>query len=165
MHKGILGTENLNTRLQEKLRYSSKKLEAGKNIFYIGDKVMQVKNNYEKNIFNGDIGFVRKIEDNNTLVVDFQGNMVIYTDETIDELIPAYCISIHKSQGSEFKAVVLPVVTQHFIMLQRNLLYTALTRAKKLCVLLGSERALKIAVRTNSIAVRHSYLKDRLCNE
>ena len=128
MHKGLLGTENLNMRLQESLRKSTRKLETGRHLFYIGDKVMQIKNNYETNVFNGDIGFVREIDENNGLIVDFQGNEVVYDETSLDELLPAYCISIHKSQGSEFKAVVLPLVTQHFVMLQRNLLYTALTR-------------------------------------
>ncbi len=162
MHKGVLGTEHLNERLQEQLRRSTKKLETGKHVFFIGDKVMQVRNNYETNVFNGDIGYVRDIDEDSGLVVDFHGHRVVYTNGDIEELLPAFCISIHKSQGSEFKAVVLPLMTQHFIMLQRNLIYTALTRAKQICIIVGSNRALRIAVATNTVAVRHSALRERL---
>jgi exodeoxyribonuclease V alpha subunit len=162
MHKGILGTENLNIRLQAALRRSSKKIASGKNIFYLGEKVMQIKNNYDKNVFNGDIGFICEIIDDAGVVIDFQGNKVSYDVPSLEEVQSAYCISIHKSQGSEFKAVVIPLVTQHYIMLQRNLIYTALTRAKQLCVFIGSRRALRIAVETNNVAERYSNLKNRL---
>lgn len=162
MHKGVLGTEQLNVRLQEQLRRSSKKLETGKHVFFVGDKVMQVRNNYETNVFNGDIGYIRDINEDSGLVVDFHGHGVVYTDRDLEELLPAFCISIHKSQGSEFKAVVLPLMTQHFIMLQRNLIYTALTRAKQICIIIGTRRALKIAVATNTVAVRYSALRERL---
>ena len=162
MHKGALGTENLNVQLQNTLRCSSQKLETGHHVFYTGDKVMQIRNNYEKNIFNGDIGYVREIVDEIGLVVDFQGNYISYDTSSLEELVPAYCISIHKSQGSEFKAVILLLTTQHFIMLQRNLVYTALTRAKQICIFVGTRSALRIAVATNTVAIRYSCLKNRL---
>lgn len=162
MHRGVLGTENINTELQNVLRNSSRRLQIGKHTFFLGDKVMQVKNNYEKNIFNGDIGFVSNINDETGLSIDFQGNEVNYELSELDELQPAYCISIHKSQGCEFRAVIIPLVTQQFIMLQRNLVYTALTRARELCVFVGNRRALQIAVLADKATIRHSLLRERL---
>jgi len=162
MHKGVLGTENINTELQNVLRKSSRRLQFGGRTFFLGDKVMQVKNDYEKNVFNGDIGFVSKINEETGLGIDFQGNEVYYELSELDELQPAYCISIHKSQGCEFRAVIIPLVTQQFIMLQRNLVYTALTRARELCVFIGNRRALQIAVLADKATVRHSLLRERL---
>ncbi len=164
MHKGLLGTEHLNQKLQEVLRSSSKCIKNGRNCFYLGDKVMQIKNNYEKNVFNGDIGIITDIISDTGASVDFQGNIVSYELSAMDELIPAYCISIHKSQGSEFNAVIIPVLTQHYIMLQRNLIYTALTRAKKVCIFIGTKKALHLAVQTNKTSKRYSCLVERLLN-
>ena len=123
---------------------------------------MQIKNNYEKNVFNGDIGVVVDIIFETGLIVDFQGTSITYELAGLDELIPAYCISIHKSQGSEFDAVIIPLITQHYIMLKRNLIYTALTRAKKVCVFVGNRRALQLAVRSNQTSIRYSCLCERL---
>jgi exodeoxyribonuclease V alpha subunit len=162
MNRGVLGVENINSRLQKVLRSSSNKLQHGNHCFYLGDKVMQIKNNYDKNVFNGDIGIVVKIIEETGIIVEFQGNHFSYESAHLDELLPAYCISIHKSQGSEFKAVVLPLMMRHYIMLQRNLIYTALTRAKKIFVFIGERRALKMAVKTNKQTVRHSLLSERL---
>jgi exodeoxyribonuclease V alpha subunit len=165
MHKGLLGTENINMLLQNLLHSKVKKINHRQFIYYLGDKVLQIKNNYEKNIYNGDIGFISDIIDGFGLIVDFNGNTVTYDVDMLDELLPAYCISIHKSQGSEFKAVVAPLMTQHYIMLQRNLIYTALTRAKELCVFIGSIKALIIAVETNKSGVRYSGLAERIHDE
>jgi exodeoxyribonuclease V alpha subunit len=124
---------------------------------------MQVKNDYDRGVFNGDIGYVRSVAEGGTgLIIDFDGQGVAYEQKDLDELVHAYCISIHKSQGSEFKAVVIVAMTQHYIMLQRNLLYTALTRARQLGVIVGSQRALTIAVRNNDTFHRYSRLRERI---
>ena len=161
MHKGLLGTQNLNKVLQKNLMARPDLLPAEK-IFFLGDKVMQIKNNYDSGVFNGDIGKVVEINDEQELCVDFDGNRVHYDSRELDELVAAYCISIHKSQGCEFRAVIIPVSTQHYIMLQRNLIYTALTRAKQLCVFVGSVQALEIAVKNNEALRRYSKLSCRL---
>lgn len=164
MHKGLLGTENLNKTLQKELNGQENGLSRGEMNFFLGDKVMQIRNNYDLGVFNGDIGRVIDIIDGQELCVDFDGNRVNYGNKELDELVPAYCISIHKSQGCEFKAVVIPVSTQHYIMLQRNLIYTALTRAKQLCVFVGTNQALAIAVKNNEALQRYSRLSVRLKN-
>ena len=131
--------------------------------FRAGDKVMQTQNNYDRDVYNGDIGFIRSIDiTEQTINVDFDGRTAIYDWSEADELILAYAISVHKAQGSEFPAVVMPVVTQHYMMLQRNLLYTAITRARKLCVLVGSRQAIGMAVRNNKVARRFTALEWRL---
>jgi len=160
MHKGLLGIENLNHELQQLLNPGGRKIIFGSRNFRIGDKVMQVRNNYSKDIYNGDIGTVIGVdEEERKLIVDIEGNPVSYTPADIDELVLAYAISIHKSQGSEYKAVVIPLNTEHFVMLQRNLLYTGITRGKKLVVLLGSEKAVRIAINNNRISRRYTNLK------
>ena len=131
--------------------------------FRVRDKVIQTENNYEKEVFNGDIGRVAGIEtEDQKIVVNYDDRMVDYGWHELDELVLAYAISIHKSQGSEYPAVVVPLLTQHYIMLQRNLLYTAITRAKKLVVLVGSRKALAIAIRNNKVQRRYTGLADRL---
>ncbi len=165
MYRGLIGVNNLNNRLQgelnDDLRMASVKL--GGRVFRVGDKVMQTRNNYEKDVFNGDIGFIDSIDDDdNSLEVVIDGNYISYDYSETDDLMHAYCISTHRSQGSEYPAVVMPVATQHYIMLQRNLLYTAITRAKQLVVLVGTRRALWIAVNNNKVAERHSGLLMRL---
>ncbi|MCY4021269.1 MAG: ATP-dependent RecD-like DNA helicase [Chloroflexi bacterium] len=165
MYRSLIGVDNLNNRLQgelnDDLRMASVKL--GGRVFRVGDKVMQTRNNYEKDVFNGDIGFIDSIDDDdNSLEVVMDGSYVAYDYSETDDLMHAYCISTHRSQGSEYPAVVMPVATQHYIMLQRNLLYTAITRAKKLVVLVGTRRALSIAVNNNKVAQRHSGLLERL---
>jgi exodeoxyribonuclease V alpha subunit len=162
IHKGIVGTQNLNLALKQALNPGDDGLRRGEVCFGAGDKVMQVKNDYDRGVFNGDIGFVKSVADGSGLVVDFDGESVAYEQKDLDELVHAYCISIHKSQGCEFKAVVIVAMTQHYIMLQRNLLYTALTRARQLGVIVGSLRALSIAVRNNDTFHRYSRLRERI---
>jgi exodeoxyribonuclease V alpha subunit len=162
MHRGPLGTLNLTARLQRELAASTEKISRGSMEIILGDKVLQLRNNYDLGVFNGDIGVVTAIDEDEGVTVDFEGNAVRYGIRELDELVPAYCMSIHKSQGSEFKAVVIPVSTQHFILLQRNLLYTALTRARRLCVLVGTRKALSIAVANNKAILRYSSLAERL---
>jgi exodeoxyribonuclease V alpha subunit len=129
----------------------------------VGDKLMQIRNNYDKETFNGDIGRLVALDlENQSFTVEMDGQPVRYDWVEADELVHAYAISVHKSQGSEFPAVVVPVMTQHYLMLQRNLFYTAVTRAKQLVVLVGQRRAIGIAVRNNRVAARHSGLSVRL---
>jgi exodeoxyribonuclease V alpha subunit len=162
IHKGIVGTQNLNRALKQALNPGDDGVRRGEACFGTGDKVMQVKNDYDRGVFNGDIGFVRSVVEGTSLLVDFDGETVAYEQKDLDELVHAYCISIHKSQGCEFKAVVIVAMTQHYIMLQRNLLYTALTRARQLGVIVGSQRALSIAVQNNETFHRYSRLRERI---
>ncbi|NLB35642.1 MAG: ATP-dependent RecD-like DNA helicase [Elusimicrobia bacterium] len=161
MHKGLLGSENLNRKLQEKLNNQGNELVRGKRHFRCGDKVMQIKNNYEKEVFNGDIGFIEDIDQaSKEVLVSFDGRIVPYLEADLEELMGAYAISVHKSQGSEYPAIILPLAMQHYIMLQRNLVYTALTRAKSLAVFVGSRKALSIAVNNNRGGERYTGLKE-----
>jgi len=162
MHKGPLGTLALNKLLQRNLNASQRAIVRGETSFAAGDKVMQVRNNYEKAVFNGDIGFVVDVADETRLTVDFGEQVIQYEAADLDELAHAYCISIHKSQGCEFKAAVILLMTQHYIMLQRNLLYTAITRARQLCVLVGTPRALSVAVKNDTALQRYSRLAWRI---
>ncbi|MFQ6037421.1 MAG: ATP-dependent RecD-like DNA helicase [Candidatus Aminicenantales bacterium] len=163
MYRGIVGVDNLNTELQKRLNRRGEGLKLGMREIRVHDKVMQVRNNYEKEVFNGDIGLVVDIDRTAyRLYVDFDGRIVKYEREEMNELTLAYAISVHKSQGSEYQAVVMPLMTQHFIMLQRNLLYTALTRAKRLCVLVGSYKALHIAIKNDKPVKRNCLLKEKL---
>jgi len=126
-------------------------------VFRAGDRVMQTSNNYEKEVFNGDVGRITSIDpEERTLQVSFDDRVVGYDRTDLDELVLAYAISIHKSQGSEYPAVIVPMLTQHYIMLQRNLLYTALTRARKLVVLVGSRRAVAMAIRNDRVQSRYT---------
>ena len=153
----------LNQRLQEALNPQDVKLQRGERQFRLGDKVMQVRNNYDKDVFNGDIGRICYVNaEERELTVRYEDNNVLYTAEELDEIAPAYAISVHKSQGSEYPAVVLPVLTQHYMLLQRNLIYTGITRGKKLVVLVGSVRALHIAVKNNKMHKRYTWLHKRL---
>ncbi len=128
-----------------------------------GDKVMQIINNYDKDVYNGDIGRIRKIDrEEQEVYVDFYGKLVGYDLSDLDELVLAYATSVHKAQGSEYPAVVMPIFMQHYILLQRNLLYTGITRGKKLVVLLGTKKALGIAVRNDRPQMRYTLLKERL---
>jgi len=166
MHKGLAGVANLNAELQMLLNPTGKEVIRGGRYFRINDKVMQIINNYEKEVFNGDIGRVVGIEhEEQTIAVKYEDRVVDYDWSQLDELVLAYAISIHKSQGSEYPAVVIPILSQHYIMLQRNLLYTAITRAKKLVVLIGSKRAIAIATRNNRVQHRYTALAARLAAE
>jgi exodeoxyribonuclease V alpha subunit len=139
MYKGKCGVDSLNLELQARLNPRSEGLKVGNREFRVRDKVMQIRNNYEKEIFNGDIGLIVHIDKTNyRLLVDFDGRAVGFEKDELNDIVPAYAVSVHKSQGSEYQAVVMPLLTQHYIMLQRNLFYTALTRAKKLSVIVGS---------------------------
>jgi len=163
MHRGEVGTENLNFALQNALNPRGITLESAGRTFRVNDKVMQIRNDYDKDVFNGDIGRIRRIDhEDGEIRVEFDGRSVKYDFSELEELVHAYAISIHKSQGSEYPAVVFPLLTQHFMMLQRNLLYTAVTRARKLVVIVGSKKALAIAVKNNRIQSRFTLLKERL---
>lgn len=170
MRKTITGVENLNTVLQNVLnppRPDKIEVKVGATVFRLGDKVMQIKNNYGKMVFNGDIGVICEIDTEEKVVnisfTDADGERVIpYEYYELDEIVLSYAISVHKSQGSEYPVVVMPVTTQHFIMLQRNLIYTGITRAKKMVVLVGTKKALAIAVKNNKIEKRNTGLAERL---
>ena len=163
MHKGEVGTISLNTALQRALNGTGEAIESMGRTFRSGDKVMHLKNNYEKDVFNGDIGIISEINTGKkSLTVDYEGRKVDYESEDLDELTLAYAISVHKSQGSEYPAVVVPITTQHYALLQRNLLYTAMTRGKELVILIGTRRAVEIALANNQPTRRRSYLDRRL---
>jgi exodeoxyribonuclease V alpha subunit len=166
MYRGPAGVDALNQRLQAALNPPSPQ-KAEKSLFgqtfRSGDKVMQIQNDYVKEVFNGDIGRLVSLDTvEQTLTVDYEGRLVTYEWSDADQLVLAYAVSVHKSQGSEFPAVVIPLVTAHYMMLQRNLIYTAITRARELCVLVGSKRAISIAVFTDKVSQRFSALDWRL---
>jgi exodeoxyribonuclease V alpha subunit len=168
MYKGPMGVTSLNEELQARLNpgaYVS--LEWLGRVLRLGDKVMQVRNDYDKGVFNGDVGWIRAIDkENSTIKVEFLEEagplLVSYNFHELDELVLAYAVTVHKSQGSEYPAIVLTLVNQHYMLLQRNLLYTAITRAKRLCVIVGQSRALEAAVRNNRVALRNTGLAERL---
>jgi exodeoxyribonuclease V alpha subunit len=166
MHRGAVGVANLNRMLQDALNpptSNTVERRLGGHIFRTGDKLMQVRNNYDKETFNGDIGRLVGVDlSNQAFTVEIDERPVRYDWSEADELAHAFAISVHKSQGSEFPAVVVPIMTQHYLMLQRNLLYTAVTRAKQLVVLVGQRRAISIAVRNNPVTQRYSGLSVRL---
>jgi len=161
MHRGELGAGNLNRLLQETLTAGAPGIERGQRTLRVGDKVMQVKNDYDKEVWNGDSGCVEGVGAE-TLAVRFDDRLVEYSLDELDTLVLAYAATVHKSQGSEYPAVVIPVHTQHYVMLQRNLLYTAVTRGKRLVVLVGTRKALALAVRNADVAARASGLAARL---
>lgn len=163
MHKGVIGVSNLNIELQKKLNPDQPGMTHGSRTFKLGDKVMQIVNNYDKEVFNGDIGWVSKIDqEERELTIDFDGRLITYDYSDLDEVVLAYAISVHKSQGSEYPAVVFPVTTQHYMLLQRNLIYTGITRARKLVVLIGTKKALAIAIKNNKPQLRFTHLAGRL---
>lgn len=167
MYKGETGALNLNSALQSTLNRSKKSVKRGDRQYRIGDKVMQVRNNYNKDVYNGDIGIIRNIDFNSDeidITVQFEGRNVLYERKELDELVHAYAVTVHKSQGSEYQCVVMPLSTSHYIMLQRNLLYTAITRAKELMVIVGTTKALNIAVNNDKTAHRFTFLAERLRN-
>lgn len=166
MHRGAAGVTELNRRLQERLnpaRPGRPELPHGARTFRLGDRVMQIRNNYDKKVYNGDLGQVVAIDlEERVLTVDLDGERVEYEFLQLDELVHAYAASVHKAQGCEFPAVVMPLLGQHYLLLQRNLLYTGITRARRLVVLVGSRRAVAMAVRNDRIARRNTRLAQRL---
>lgn len=163
MHKGAVGAERMNARLQTALNPQGLEIRRGDKAFRLHDKVMQLRNNYDKDIYNGDIGRISYINPKERIVsVDFDGAIIPYEFDDLDELTSAYAISVHKSQGSEYPAVVVPIMMQHYVLLQRNLLYTAVTRGKKLVVLVGERRALQMAIHNNKTSKRNTWLAQRL---
>jgi exodeoxyribonuclease V alpha subunit len=163
MHKGIVGAGNLNLELREALNPGEGGITRGGMHLRVNDKVMQIRNNYDKEIFNGDIGRIARIDSTNQEVtIAFDGVEVSYDYGELDEVVLAYAISVHKSQGSEYPAVILPILTQHYALLQRNLIYTAVTRGRELVVLVGTRKALAIAVNNDKTEKRYTYLRHRL---
>ena len=158
-----MGAAHLNTLLQEALNPSEVCPRRSGYSFRVNDKVMQIRNNYDKEAFNGDIGTVSSLDlEERKLTVRFDDREVEYDITELDELLQAYAITIHKSQGSEYPIVVMPVLMTHFVMLQRNLIYTGITRAKKLLVLVGTKKAIGYAVRNVTVTNRNTRLKERL---
>ena len=163
MQRGVVGAANLNLLLQQALNPSGPSLGRGGYTYRQGDRVMQLRNNYAKEVFNGDQGYIREVDtEDRMLTVDFDGKKVEYDVTELDELTLAYATTIHKAQGSEYPIVVMPVLMTHFVMLQRNLIYTGITRAKKICVLIGAAKALAYAVRNVSVLKRNTRLRERL---
>ncbi len=163
MQRGVVGATNLNLVLQEALNLESDGLRRSGFVFKRNDKVMQIKNNYEKEVFNGDIGFVESVDmQERTLTVNFDNRSITYEASELDELLHAYATTIHKAQGSEYPIVVMPVLMTHFCMLQRNLLYTGITRAKKILVIVGTKKALAYGVRNVTVTRRNTMLRERL---
>jgi len=163
MRRNQLGSENLNAVLQEALNPSGVYIQRFGRNYRVGDRIMQIRNNYDKEVFNGDIGRLVHVDtEEQQLTVEFDGRRVLYEFSELDELVHAYACSIHKSQGSEYPAVVILITTQHYKLLQRNLLYTALTRGRKLVCIVGSKKAIFIAIKNNDILQRRTALKERL---
>ncbi|WP_068468065.1 ATP-dependent RecD-like DNA helicase [Candidatus Protochlamydia phocaeensis] len=163
MKKGIIGTENLNQSLQQVLNPKEMALFRAGQKFQVGDKVMQLRNDYQREVFNGDIGYIQTIDpDDHQVMVRFEDREVPYDYADMDELVLAYAISIHKFQGSECPCVVMPIHTSHFMLLHRNLLYTGITRGKKLVVLVGTKKALAIAVKKDDVQRRYTSLQQAL---
>jgi len=165
MHKGTVGVTNLNNVLQSALNAVGDELVRGGRIYRVGDKVIQLRNNYDKDVFNGDIGRIVAIDKEiQEVTINFDGKKVHYEFQELDEISLAYAISVHKSQGSEYPVVIIPILTQHFVLLQRNLLYTGITRGKKLVILIGTWKALAIAIKNNTPQNRYTMLRERLKN-
>ncbi len=165
MNRGSCGTAAINEKLQSVLNGGDKpQFKYGERVFKTGDKVMQTSNNYDKQVFNGDLGRICRVESGKKKfqVVFDQGKIVEYAFDEADQLSMAYAVTVHKSQGSEFPAVIMPLLTQHYMMLQRNLLYTGMTRAKKLLIIIGSRKALEMAVRNTRTAPRYTMLTARM---
>ncbi len=168
MNRGSVGTQKLNYDLQQLLnpQETEKQLSHAGTLFKIGDRVMQIRNNYDKNVFNGDMGMVEDINvGERTIMVRFLDQLLEYETTELDEIVLAYSTSIHKSQGSEFNAVIVPIFMQHFTLLQRNLIYTAITRAKKLCIFIGQTKAIAMAIKNNKSAERITFLPQYLTSD
>jgi len=163
MHKGSVGAVNLNTQLQDLLNPNQQGITRWGRDFRVGDKVMQIRNNYDKEVYNGDIGRITGIDlEAQEVTISFDGRDVGFDFTDLDEIVLAYAVSVHKAQGSQYPVVIIPVLTQHYILLQRNLIYTAVTRGRKLVVMVGSKKALAIAVKNNKTQMRHTRLTSRL---
>ena len=163
MQRSVVGATNLNIALQEAINPVGDSLSRGGFKYRRGDRVMQIRNNYDKDVFNGDIGTVEHVDmEERTLTVSFDGNSIEYEDSELDELTLAYATTIHKSQGSEYPVVVIPLLMTHFVMLQRNLVYTGITRAKKICIIVGTTKALAYAIHNMVVLKRNTRLKERL---
>jgi exodeoxyribonuclease V alpha subunit len=163
MYKGAVGADKLNQLMRDALNPGGKTLKYGHHEYKINDKVMQIRNNYDKEVFNGDIGNIKEIDTEEQVIrVLFYTRVVEYDFSELNELVLAYAITVHKSQGSEYPVVVIPMLTQHFLLLQRNLLYTAITRARKMVVIVGTNKALWIAIKNNKTVKRNTFLKERL---
>jgi exodeoxyribonuclease V alpha subunit len=163
MHKGVVGVANLNDQLQSVLNPGNGGVIRGDRTYRINDKVMQIRNNYDKEVFNGDIGRITGIRsEDRQITISFDNRDIVYDFSGLDEIILAYAVSVHKSQGSEYPVVILPILTQHYILLQRNLIYTAVTRGRNLVVMVGSRKALAIGVNNNKTQQRFTRLRYRL---
>ena len=166
MHRGVVGSDNLNIQLQEALNPATERLVRGDRELRINDKVMQIRNDYSKDVFNGDIGRIERIEPTDQeVIIRFDHREVTYSYSDLDQIVLAYAVSVHKSQGSEYPAVVIPLLTQHYLLLQRNLVYTAITRGRQLVVIVGTRKALAMAIRNSKTDQRYTHLKARLFNE
>ncbi|MCF7899722.1 ATP-binding domain-containing protein, partial [Candidatus Babeliales bacterium] len=168
MNKGIVGTNRINQELQMILNPEStdKQITKFGQVYKKNDRVMQIRNNYDKFIFNGDIGTILDINlEDQKLIINFGSRDLEYDFTELDEIVLSYSISIHKSQGSEFQAVIIPIFMQHFVLLQRNLIYTAITRAKKLCILIGQPKAIFLAIKNNKNIKRNTFLKEFLTTD
>jgi exodeoxyribonuclease V alpha subunit len=166
MHRGAVGARALNEKLQAQLnplRYDRPEYRSGSRLFRPGDRVLQLRNDYDKDVFNGDVGRIEQIDlEEGEVRVNFEGRQVTYELSDLDELTLAYAMSVHKSQGSEYPVVVLPLLTQHYMLLQRNLIYTAITRAKKMVIIVGTRKAIAMAVKNDKITARWTALAERL---
>jgi len=163
MHRGTIGAENLNVELQKTLNSEIDGLVRGNRTYRINDKVMQIKNNYDKDVFNGDIGRIKRINTEEQYVtIIFDDRHIDYEYSELDEIVLAYAVSVHKSQGSEYPAVIIPIHTQHYILLQRNLIYTAVTRGQRLVIMVGTRKALAIGINNDKTQKRFTYLRYRL---
>ncbi len=163
MHRGVVGAGNLNHQLQAVLNPGEGGITRGDRTYRVNDKVIQIRNNYDKDVFNGDIGRITAIAwESREVLISIDGRAVVYDFSDLDEIVLAYAVSVHKSQGSEYPAVIIPIVTQHYILLQRNLIYTAVTRGKELVVIVGSRKAMTIGVNNNKTRQRYTRLCHRL---
>jgi exodeoxyribonuclease V alpha subunit len=163
MKRGLIGTEELNIELQKRINPSSSFLIRNSKKFQINDKVMQIKNNYDKHVYNGDIGKIKHIDVvDQEMVVSFDEKLVTYDFSELDEIVLSYAVSIHKYQGSECPCVVIPIHTSHFKLLYKNLLYTAVTRGKRLVIIVGTKQAIGIAIKNNEVLKRFTGLQQRL---
>jgi len=163
MHKGTVGAGNLNDQLQTALNPVEDGVSRGGRTFRVNDKVMQIRNDYDKEVFNGDIGRITRIDgESQEATISFDGREVLYDFTDLDEIVFAYAVSVHKAQGSEYPAVIIPILTQHYVLLQRNLIYTAVTRGRKLVLMVGTRKALAIAVKNDKTQKRYTYLRYRL---